>query len=1206
MNPKSSAIIAAVILVAAGVACFLNRRPVGPAAGGTAAPGPVAHGLDHTDAGDRRESPQGERVSPAPSSGRFQPVAAPGDATAGDPSPGPQDAARMPLPTAEQRSLWIALSAARHAVDALTGHERAMPRNHGVAYFAHNPGQRLSARFLTAGGVRLGPGGGGRGWQATLRLAGGGPAPVVTAAGNRVEARHAGGLTEWFENRPEGIEHGFTVARPQGATGLLEVSLVLDGLRAGADPGGSGGLRLLAGDGTPILGYGGLKAWDAAGTALAAEMRATAGGGGVRLAVDARGARYPVTIDPLIASLEQRLEPGITAYGDPGDELGRAVALDGDTAVVGAFGDDTAAGTDAGSTYVFVRSGTVWTEQARLTAGDGAAGDQFGRSVAIWGDTAVIGAPYHDTAGGADSGVAYVFTRSGTVWTGQAQLTAADGAASNWFGNAVAVAGDTALVAASNKYSAYVFVRDAGAWTQQAKLPKCGGSSVALEGDTAVVGAVSQAVQDPGSAFVFTRSGTAWAQQAKLTASDGAAYDSFGTSVALCGDRILIGADADDTGAGTDAGSAYVFTRSGTTWAEQAKLVAGDAAASDYFGSAVALAGDTAVVGAYGDDTAAGSNAGSARVFTFDGAAWTEQAMLVGADAAAYDWFGRALALAGESILIGVPSDNKPAVGGGGSARVFTFDGAAWVQQAELSTADGAADDRFGCAVALDGDTALIGADNDETAAGEKVGSAYVFTRSGTVWTQQAKLKAADGAAGDEFGSSAALSGDTAVVAAVGDDTAAGANAGSAHVFTRSGTDWAWQAQLIAADGAADDRFGCSVAVDGDTALVGAYGDDFGISQWVGTAYVFTRSGTSWTEQDQLRAGGWDAADYFGYCVALSGETALVGAPAPAYLTKCGRALVFTRSGTDWTQQAELTADDAAVQDNFGAAVALAGNTAVVGAPKDDTPAGTDAGSACVFTFDGAAWAQQARLTAVDGAAADEFGSAVAVAGDTALVGAHRDATPAGAYSGSAHLFARTGTAWNRQAQLTAAAGAAGNYFGISVALSGDTALVGEELGDMPEALDAGSVHVFRHLVFESYGEWAAAAGLEGPEADPQAAPHGDGVENLLKYAFNLDGSGPDVRVLAPGTGTAGLPAITLARGGPQPVLRFEWLRRKHCGLGYTPQKSTDLTHWAPLAASPDVTEIDAFWERLTVAEPCDPATTPRLFGRVEVSLPEP
>jgi len=380
----------------------------------------------------------------------------------------------------------------------------------------------------------------------------------------------------------------------------------------------------------------------------------------------------------------------------------------------------------------------VPTQQAKLTAQDGAVGDNFGVSVALSGDTAVVGARYDDDGGWA-SGSAYVFVRSGGVWAQQTKLTAADAAAEDWFGY-----------------------------------------SVALSGDTAVVGAYQDddAGFNSGSAYVFVRSGGIWTQQVKLRAADAAESDRFGYTVALNGDTAIVAATGDDDG-GSSSGSAYVFVRSGGVWRRGAKFTASDAAAGDNFGSSVAFSGDTAVVGAYLDNDG-GTDSGSAYVFVGSGGVWTQQAKLTAADAAAADLFGYSVALSGDTAVVGALYDDDGGTDSG-SAYVFVRSGGVWTQQAKLTAADAAAGDWFGYSVALSGDTAVVGAHQDDDG-GTTSGSAYVFVRSGGVWTQQAKLTAADAAAGDLFGYSVALSGDTAVVGAVSDDGVV-TYSGSAYVF---------------------------------------------------------------------------------------------------------------------------------------------------------------------------------------------------------------------------------------------------------------------------------------------------------------------------------------------------------------------------------------------------------------------------------------
>ena len=252
---------------------------------------------------------------------------------------------------------------------------------------------------------------------------------TMRAEGGRVEMSDPGGaMTEWYENGRDGLEQGFTVTKPPPGAGPLEIVLAAEGTaRPEPLPGAEDGIRFVQSDGTPVVHYTGLKAWDAKGRALPARMEVR--GAELALIVADIGAQFPVTIDPLFANAEARL----TEESVVGDRFGASLAFNGDTALVGAPNDDTSAGNDAGSAYVFVRSGTTRSPQAKLTASDGARDDLFGYSVALSGDTALIGAPVGNGNAGANTGSAYVFVRAGANWSQQQELVAGDGEADDFF-----------------------------------------------------------------------------------------------------------------------------------------------------------------------------------------------------------------------------------------------------------------------------------------------------------------------------------------------------------------------------------------------------------------------------------------------------------------------------------------------------------------------------------------------------------------------------------------------------------------------------------------------------------------------------------------------------------------------------------------------------------------------------------------------------
>lgn len=358
------------------------------------------------------------------------------------------------------------------------------------------------------------------------------------------------------------------------------------------------------------------------------------------------------------------------------------------------------------------------------------------------------------------------------------------------------------------------------------------GVSVSISGDAAIAGAVGDDDQgvNSGSAYIFEQAGNVWAQTAKLMASDGVANDYFGQSVGISGHVAIVGAYRNDD-LGPDSGSAYVFEKVAGVWTEVAKFTPADGAADDWFGYSVAASGSTAFVGARYDDDR-GANSGSVYVFEKVGGVWGQVAKLTASDGAAGDHFGVTVSLAADRAIVGAVGDGSFS----GSAYVFDKVGGAWTQSAKLTAADGAADDWFGISVSLRGDVAVVGAYYDDDR-GADSGSAYVFEKSGAVWTQAAKLTASDGTAADYFGTSAAVSGDIVVVGAFGDGDR-GAISGSVYVFKKVGGAWTQAAKILASDGAAGDWFGISASLYGDIAFIGArYDDDLGPDS--GSAYVF-------------------------------------------------------------------------------------------------------------------------------------------------------------------------------------------------------------------------------------------------------------------------------------------------------------------------------------------------------------------------------
>jgi len=377
----------------------------------------------------------------------------------------------------------------------------------------------------------------------------------------------------------------------------------------------------------------------------------------------------------------------------------------------------------------------------------------------------------------------------------------------------------------------------------------------------------------------------------------------------------------------------------------------------------------------------------------------------------------------------------------------------------KLTASDGASSDNFGISVSISGDRCVIGADSDDDK-GSSSGSAYIFEWNGTNWDQQAKLTASDGASSDYLGYSVSISGDRCVVGAYGDDDN-GSYSGSAYIFEWNGTNWSQQAKLTASDGASSDYFGYSVSISGNRCVIGArYDDDKGSGS--GSAYIFEWNGTNWSQQAKLTASDGASGDYFGYSVSISGGRCVVGADGDDDMgSYSGSAYIFEWNGTNWSQKAKLTASDGADSDYFGYSVSISGNCCVVGARYDDDK-GSSSGSAYIFEWNGTNWSQQAKLTALDGASGDYFGNSVSISGDRCVVGADGD-DDKGSSSGSAYLFEWNGTSWIQKTKLTASDGAGSDYYGCSVSISDDRCVVGARYDD-DKGSSSGSAYVYGRL----------------------------------------------------------------------------------------------------------------------------------------------
>jgi hypothetical protein len=623
----------------------------------------------------------------------------------------PREAALLPsaLSPLDWQGIIAARERARHAVTVTGPH----------SWQAHNPGQQWRTAF-DGRGFSVTPTGAGWTWGLELttwgRTGKGTAVPAVATTrthGNRVSYLWNTALEEWYVNDTRGLEHGYTLhTRPDGLGPIMLDLRVRGGLRPHL---GSDGRDVVFSDASAamVVRYAGLTVLDADHRELPARF-AVEDGHLLRLTVDDAQARYPITIDPVA---QQAYLKAANAGAD--DSFGASVAVAGDTVVVGAPYEDGSSATryddnaqNAGAAYVFARVNGTWNQQAYLKAAPVATGAGFGLSVAISGETIVIGAPAEAYGSYSRVGAAYVFGISNGAWTQQARLASPYLTFAN-FGQHVAVDGGTIVVGSGVSQLPVVFVRSGLSWIEQAQLsPTTGsapGTAVGISGDTIVVGAPNEDCSG-GAAYVFIRDRGTWTQQAYLRGfnteggSDSRTCngDRFGSSVAISGNTLLVGAAEEDGSAtgvnGTDdndapeAGAAYVFVRSNDAWSQQAYLKASNTGSDDRFGSAVAIDGDALVVGAPGEDSSTKSvdgdqtsdlapNAGAAYIFTRSNDAWSQQAYLKASNADALDRFGGRVAIKGNTVVVGAQgeasnssrSQTNNKAPSAGAAYVFTI-----------------------------------------------------------------------------------------------------------------------------------------------------------------------------------------------------------------------------------------------------------------------------------------------------------------------------------------------------------------------------------------------------------------------------------------------------------------------------------------------------------------------------------------------------
>ena len=570
------------------------------------------------------------------------------------------------------------------------------------------------------------------------------------------------------------------------------------------------------------------------------------------------------------------------------------------------------------------------------------------------------------------------------------------------------------------------------------------GSSVDFETEWGAVGAEGQSVNGvrTGAVTLYRRVGPKWFREQVVVGSDSDDADDFGGSVALQGDLLAVGAPRTDL-----LGAVYLFRLVGGIWVEEQKITRLDLEAGDAFGRSVELDGDLLVIGADREDSLEGvSGAGTVSVYRTNGVTYSLESVLRIADAGLNEYVRRHIDLDDERIIIGTPRQRR--------ATVFTPLLGGWVVTAELTGSDSEPSDEFGSSVSIDGNRIAVGARRHGLP-----GATYLFEESVGDWIETQKLLPPTNEFNDFFGDTLHLAGDRLIVGARGVD-----DRGSAFLFERNGGTFLLEATIEENELETNRQLGNAVAISGDEVWVAAWLS----GESLGTVFRRIYDGLDWVEASPLSAIDAEPGDRSGAALATFGDTLIVGAPgnsSGADLDEIGQVSIFTGDGPHWQRQGTLSSASSTAGERFGAAVAVTGDRAAVGAPRA-LGAAPETGALSIFErtnpgSDPDAWSEVARLTDPTGQTGDRFGAAVAISGARAVAGAPGRGGAAGAEEGIVSTFELIGNTWSAASPILPTASHAGLDFGAAVALAGDQLAIGAP-GDNALGTDAGRVDLYQ------------------------------------------------------------------------------------------------------------------------------------------------
>lgn len=643
--------------------------------------------------------------------------------------------------------------------------------------------------------------------------------------------------------------------------------------------------------------------------------------------------------------------------GSSSDSFGNSLQIDGNRALIGAH-INSGNGSGSGAAYIFELSSGSWNQTAKLFPGDGSLNDSFGFSVSLSANRALIGSSYDDDNGN-NSGSAYIFDLVGGIWLETAKLLPDIGAAADNFGSSVSLDADTALIGAYGNDengdlsgAAYIFEFDSVNWSQTIKLSPNDhtasdyfGYFVTLSNNIAVVGSPNKEINSTsgaGASYVFVKAGANWIQNTKLFANDGDEDDAFGTRVHLKDNKLIVTSYNDDDH-GLNSGSVYIYDYIGGSWLFKNKLLPTDSAHNDNFGFSVSLDGDVAIIGApYDRDL--GVETGSAYIFEYENDNWNLSEKLFPEFGEDGDEFGYSVSISGDKAIVGSPKNDLFSIDGG-LVYFYEKQNGTWTQV--HVTSNFVPFSHFGFSLDIDGNRALIGADR-----ANDIGSAYIFDFDGTDWQytdELTKTLHTD----SRLGYSVSLSGDRALVSAPYNNFNGLTESGIAYVFELSGGVWIEADKISPVDAEQGDKFGVSVSLIANRAAIGASEEDDQGNN-AGAAYIFDYISPGgglpiWNQSEKIIAADVDAADYFGYSVSLGVDKVLISAPVA---NNHGVAYLFELIGNNWEESNKFIPENGEFDDIFGISAALSGDRVLIGARGDDDN-GEDSGAVYIYNTNG-------------------------------------------------------------------------------------------------------------------------------------------------------------------------------------------------------------------------------------------------------------